>query len=185
MQVFPTRLPDVLLIEPRVFIDTRGFFMETWQLERYRKADIPGPFVQDNFSFSTQGVLRGLHYQLRHPQGKLVYVLHGEVFDVAVDIRNGSPTFGHWTGEILSAENHRQLYLPPGFAHGFCVLSKTAQLVYKCTQLYAPEDEYGLRWNDPSLGIDWPISQPLLSAKDTQYPILHTVPRESLPAFKV
>jgi dTDP-4-dehydrorhamnose 3,5-epimerase len=159
--------------------------METWQLERYHKADMPGPFVQDNLSFSAQGVLRGLHYQLRHPQGKLVYVLFGAVFDVAVDIRKGSPTFGHWTGKILSADNHRQLYIPPGFAHGFCVLSETAQFAYKCTDFYSPGDEYGIRWDDPSIGIDWPVTAPLLSEKDHQYPVLNAVPRQHLPTFEV
>lgn len=185
MKVYPTRLPEVLLIEPQVFSDPRGFFMETWQLERYRKADMPGPFVQDNVSFSTRGVLRGLHYQLKHPQGKLVYVLLGEVFDVAIDLRRGSPTFGRWIGEVLSGDNRRQLYLPPGFAHGFCVLSETAQLMYKCTDFYAPEDEYGLRWDDPLLGIDWPVSDPVLSEKDGQYPTLNAIPPEHLPAFEV
>jgi dTDP-4-dehydrorhamnose 3,5-epimerase len=158
--------------------------METWQAERYRKADIPGPFVQDNYSYSSHGVLRGLHYQLQHPQGKLVYVFQGEVFDVAVDIRRGSPTFGRWVGEILSGDNHHQMYIPPGFAHGFCVLSETAHVLYKCTDVYTPGDEYGLRWDDPSLGIAWPVSHPVLSAKDGQYPTLHTVPRAHLPVFE-
>jgi dTDP-4-dehydrorhamnose 3,5-epimerase len=184
MNVFPTSLPDVALIAPRVFPDPRGFFMETWQAERYRKADIPGPFVQDNYSYSSRGVLRGLHYQLKHPQGKLVYVFQGEVFDVAVDIRHGSPTFGRWVGEILSGDNHHQMYIPPGFAHGFCVLSETAHVLYKCTDFYTPGDEYGLRWDDPSLGIAWPVSRPVLSAKDGQYPTLHTVPRSHLPVFE-
>jgi dTDP-4-dehydrorhamnose 3,5-epimerase len=185
MKVYETRLPGVYLIELRVFPDPRGFFMETWQAARYRQAYIPGPFVQDNYSYSTQGVLRGLHYQLQHPQGKLVYVLEGEVFDVAVDIRRGSPTFGRWVGEVLSRDNHRQLYVPPGFAHGFCVLSEAAHFLYKCTDFYAAEDEYGLRWDDPALSIDWPISAPLLSEKDRHYPILDTVPREYLPVFEV
>lgn len=185
MKVFQTSLPGVYLIEPRVFTDPRGFFMETWQAERYRQTHIPGPFVQDNYSCSTRGVLRGLHYQLRHPQGKLVYVLQGEVFDVVVDIRRGSPTFGRWVGEILSGDNHRQLYIPPGFAHGFCVLSDVAHFLYKCTDFYAPGDEYGLRWDDPGLGINWPVSGPVLSEKDEHSPSLDTVPREHLPMFEV
>ena len=185
MKVCPTGLLGMCLIEPQLFSDSRGFFMETWQAERYRKAHIPGPFVQDNYSYSTQGVLRGLHYQLTHSQGKLVYVLQGEVFDVAVDIRRGSPTFGRWLGEILSGDNHRQLYIPPGFAHGFCVLSEAAHFLYKCTDFYVSEDEYGLRWDDPALSIAWPVSDPLLSEKDRHYPTLDTVPQEHLPVFEV
>ena len=184
MNVYETALPGVCLIEPRVFKDARGFFMETWHAERYRQAHIPGPFVQDNCSHSTHGVLRGLHYQLKHPQGKLVSVLQGEVFDVVVDIRPGSPSFGRWIGEILSANNHRQLYIPPGFAHGFCVLSDSADFLYKCTDFYASEDEYGLRWDDPTLSIDWPVLTPLLSDKDRCYPTLATIPRAHLPVFE-
>jgi dTDP-4-dehydrorhamnose 3,5-epimerase len=184
MKVYPTRLQGVYLIEPRVFTDPRGFVMETWQSDRYRQAHIPGPFVQDNYSYSTRGVLRGLHYQLKHPQGKLVQVLQGEVFDVAVDIRHGSPTCGHWTGAILSGGNHRQLYIPPDFAHGFCVLSETAHFFYKCTDFYTPGDEYGLRWDDPALGIEWPVTTPLLAEKDRHYPTLGAAPREHLPIFK-
>jgi dTDP-4-dehydrorhamnose 3,5-epimerase len=185
MKVYPTDLPGMYLIEPRLFTDPRGFFMETWQAERYRQARIPGPFVQDDYSYSTQGVLRGLHYQLKHSQGKLVYVLQGEVFDVAVDIRRGSPTFGHWVGKILSGANHRQLYIPPGFAHGFYVLSEGAHILYKCTDFYTPEDEYGLRWDDPALGIDWPMSDPILSDRDRHYPTMNTIPQQHLPAFEV
>jgi dTDP-4-dehydrorhamnose 3,5-epimerase len=184
MKVYPTRLQGVHIIEPRVVTDSRGFFMETWQADRYQQAHIPGPFVQDNYSYSTRGVLRGLHYQLKHPQGKLVQVLQGEVFDVAVDIRHGSPTFGRWTGVILSGDNHRQLYIAPGFAHGFCVLSETAQFLYKCTDFYAPGDEYGLRWDDAALDIEWPVTTPLLAEKDRHYPTLSTVPREHLPMFE-
>jgi dTDP-4-dehydrorhamnose 3,5-epimerase len=158
--------------------------METWHAERYQQANLPGPFVQDNCSRSTRGVLRGLHYQLKHPQGKLVWVVEGEVFDVAVDIRVGSPTFGHWVGYILSGDNHRQLAIPAGFAHGFCVLSASASLVYKCTDFYAPDDEYGLRWDDPRLDIDWPVAAPLLSDKDRQYPTLAAIPQKCLPVFK-
>jgi dTDP-4-dehydrorhamnose 3,5-epimerase len=185
MKVYSTALPGVYLIEPRLFTDPRGFFMEIWQAERYRQAHIPGPFVQDNHSYSTQGVLRGLHYQLKRSQGKLVYVLQGEVFDVAVDIRRGSPTFGHWVGEILSGANHRQMYIPPGFAHGFCVLSEGVDFLYKCTDFYTPKDEYGLRWDDPALGIDWPVSDPILSDQDRHYPTLNTIPQQHLPVFEV
>src|SRR5262249_17157972 len=185
MKVYQTILPDVRLIELPFFADPRGFFMETWQAERYRQVHLPGLFVQDNYSYSLRGVLRGLHYQLKHPQRKLVYVLQGEVFDIGVDMRQGSPTFGRWVGEILSGDNHRQLYIPPGFAHGFCVLSEVAHFLYKCTDFYAPEDEYGLRWDDPALAIDWPVSEPLLSAKDRHYPTLSTVPQEHLPIFEV
>ena len=185
MDVHQTRLPGVVLIEPRVFADPRGFFLETWQAERYRQAQIPGPFVQDNASYSEQGVLRGLHYQLKQPQGKLTHVLKGEVFEVVVDIRQGSPTFGQWISEILSGDNHRQLYIPPGFAHGFCVLSDAAFFCYKCTEFYEPVDEYGVRWDDPAIGIDWPLSAPRLSDRDGRYPTLATVEPEQLPQFTV
>ncbi len=183
MKVVETALPGVRLIEPRVFADTRGFFLETWHAERYEQERIPGSFVQENYSHSTRGVLRGLHYQLKHPQGKLVWMLQGEVFDVVVDIRLGSPTFGRLASEILSGTNHRQLYIPPGFAHGFCVLSESADFLYKCTDFYDPGDEYGLRWDDPQLGIDWPLDTPLLSEKDRHYPTLDTIPRDHLPIF--
>jgi len=185
VKVYQTGFPGVCLIEPQVLTDPRGFFMETWQAERYRQVHIPGPFVQDNYSYSTRAVLRGLHYQLKHPQGKLVSVLQGEVFDVAVDIRRGSPTFGGWMGEFLSGDNHRQLYIPPGFAHGFCVLSEAAHFFYKCTDFYAVGDEYGLRWDDPALNTDWPVPEPLLSEKDRHYPTLATLPPEYLPVFEV
>lgn len=185
MNVTATDLPGVYLVEPRVFPDQRGFFLENWHAERYTQAGIAGPFVQDNYSHSTRGALRGLHYQLRHAQGKLVWVLQGEVFDVAVDIRRGSPTFGRWFGTLLSGENHRQLYVPAGFAHGFCVLSETADFLYKCTDFYAPGDEYGLRWDDPRLAIRWPITTPLLSDKDRQYPTLETIQQDHLPLYTV
>ena len=184
MKVSETTLPGVYLIELPVFSDQRGFFQETWQKTRYARAHIPGPFVQDNHSRSTHGTLRGLHYQLKHPQGKLVWALQGEVFDVAVDIRVGSPTFGCWFGTILSGDNHRQLYIPAGFAHGFCVLSAEADFLYKCTDFYAPEDEYGLRWDDPRLAIDWQITAPMLSEKDLHYPTLDTILWEHLPVFQ-
>lgn len=172
MKVIKTKIPDVLLIEPKVFGDSRGFFLETFHATRYADAGIPGPFVQDNRSYSAQGVLRGLHFQKKYPQGKLVYVLQGSVFDVAVDIRKDSPTFTQWVGITLTAESHQQFYIPPGFAHGFCVLSATADFYYKCTEYYHPEDEGSLRWDDPDLGIEWPIQSPTLSAKDANAPYL-------------
>ncbi len=170
MKVSPTELPEVLLIEPDVFRDARGFFMETFHAEKYRQHGLPLDFVQDNHSRSARGVLRGLHYQLEQPQGKLVRAATGEIFDVAVDIRTGSPRFGQWAGAILSEENCHQLYIPPGFAHGFCVLSEQADFLYKCTGLYVPDDEYGIAWDDPGIGIDWPELDYLLSDKDLQNP---------------
>jgi len=159
-------VPDVILVEPDVHRDDRGFFLETWQTDRYREGGIPGPFLQDNHSRSAQGVLRGLHLQVRHPQGKLVRCVEGEVFDVAVDVRPGSPTFGQWSSASLSAGNFRQLWIPPGFAHGFCVVSPHAQFEYKCTALYVPGDEITLSWDDPGLAIPWPVPEPILSDKD-------------------
>ena len=176
-------LPGVLLIEPMVFSDERGFFMETFHAKKYAEAGIPGPFVQDNHSHSQRGTLRGLHYQLKHPQGKLVYVIKGQILDVAVDIRKGSPFFGQWVGVTLSAEKKRQLYVPEGFAHGFCVLSKTADVFYKCTDVYSPEDEGGILWADPDIGIDWPVETPILSEKDGSYPKLIEIPEELLPTY--
>jgi dTDP-4-dehydrorhamnose 3,5-epimerase len=172
MQVIPTDLPEVKIIEPRVAGDARGYFLETFQQARYEEAGIGGPFVQDNVSFSSRGVLRGLHFQHPHAQGKLVHVLQGEVFDVAVDIRRGSPTFGRWVGVSLSSENHRQLWVPPGFAHGFCVTSATALLAYKCTDYYHPEAEGSIRWDDPAIGIAWPLERPTLSERDAAAPLL-------------
>lgn len=168
MRFLPTEIPEVLLIEPQVFGDSRGFFMETWHAAKFAAAGLDCNFVQDNHSMSVQGTLRGLHYQIRKPQGKLVRVISGEVFDVAVDLRKSSPFFGRWVGEILSAENKKMLWVPPGFAHGFYVLSPEAEFVYKCTELYAPEHECCIRWDDPDLGIVWPLlaQAPLLSAKD-------------------
>jgi len=173
MKVITTQLPGVVLIEPKVFGDARGFFLETFNAQRYAEmAGIEAIFVQDNQSFSAQGVLRGLHFQRQYPQGKLVYVTSGSVFDVAVDIRKDSPTFKQWVGVTLTAENHQQFYVPPGFAHGFCVLSETAHFHYKCTEYYHPEDEGSLRWNDPEVQIEWPIDNPLLSTKDANAPLL-------------
>lgn len=167
MTVTETKLPGVLLLEPRVFGDARGFFAETYHAERYREAGIDADFVQDNLSRSVRGTLRGLHYQAPpHAQAKLVQVLDGEVFDVVVDLRRGSPTFGEWVGETLSADNGRQMYVPEGFAHGFCVTSETALFAYKCSAFYAPGSEGALRWDDSALGIDWPVDQPLVSDKD-------------------
>lgn len=163
-----TPLPGVVLVEPRVFRDDRGFFLETYHAERYREGGIGEPFVQDNHSRSGRGILRGLHAQRQFPQGKLVRCVEGEIWDVAVDIRVGSPTFKQWFGVTLSAENFHQLYVPPGFAHGFCVLSEIAQVEYKCTDVYHPEDELGLVWNDPDLGIQWPVTEPTLSNKDRE-----------------
>ncbi len=183
MRVTPTDLPDVLIVEPRVYEDERGYFLETFQAHRYAQAGIPGPFVQDNLSFSRQGVLRGLHYQHPHAQGKLVWVLQGEVFDVAVDIRKGSPTFGRWVSVWLSAENRRQVWIPPGFAHGFCVVSETALFTYKCTDYYAPEAEGTVRWDDPDLGIAWPVSKPIVSPKDARGLRLKEIPAERLPPY--
>ena len=167
MKVVKTPIEGVLLIKPQVFGDERGYFVETWQKERYEAAGINLPFVQDNHSKSTKGILRGLHFQKQHPQGKLVMVSLGEVLDVAVDIRKGSPTFGKWFGAILNQENQNQLWIPPGMAHGFVVLSDVAHFHYKCTDFYHPGDEGSIRWNDPTIGIDWPYKEePVLSAKD-------------------
>lgn len=169
MKFIDTNLKGVVLVEPDVFDDPRGYFLETYHVGKYADGGIPGPFVQDNFSHSARGTLRGLHYQLQHAQGKLVMALEGRIFDVAVDIRKGSPTFKQWVGVELSGENKRQLYIPPGFAHGFCVLSDTADVLYKCTDVYSQKDERGIIWNDPALGIAWPIADPLLSKKDGAY----------------
>lgn len=176
-------LPGVLLIEPMVFSDERGFFMETYHAKKYAEAGIPGPFVQDNHSHSQRGTLRGLHYQLKNPQGKLVYAVKGEILDVAVDIRKGSPHFRRWTGNLLSEQNKRQLYIPEGFAHGFCVLSETADVIYKCTDFYAPGDEYGIFWADESIDIVWPIETPILSEKDKKNPKLEDIPDQHLPQY--
>ena len=169
MQVTETALKEVLLIEPEVHRDARGVFSELYHADQYSKAGIAEKFVQDNLARSVRGVLRGLHYQLRDPQGKLVVALEGTVYDVAVDIRRGSPSFGQWCGIELSAENMRQLYIPPGFAHGYCVLTESATVLYKCTRFYALEDERGILWNDPILKITWPIATPVLSPKDRSY----------------
>ena len=172
MKVIQTDLPGVLLFEPTVHRDPRGFFLETWREESSRAAGIVMPFVQDNHSRSTLGTLRGLHAQVKNPQGKLVRVIEGEIFDVAVDIRPGSPTYRRWVGERLGADNFLQLWIPPGFAHGFCVLSEAAQVEYKCTAYYDRDDEIAISWRDPDLAIEWPIADPLVSEKDRNAPRL-------------
>jgi dTDP-4-dehydrorhamnose 3,5-epimerase len=172
VRVLPTDIPGVLVIEPDVHADGRGFFVEAYHAERYRQHGIDGPFVQDNHSRSVAGTLRGLHLQMRRPQGKLVRVIEGEVYDVAVDVRRGSPTFGRWVSVTLTAENFKQCYIPPGFAHGFCVVSAIAQVEYKCTDVYDPASEVGIAWNDPGLAITWPVREPLLSPRDTRHPHL-------------
>ena len=165
-------LPEIIIIEPQLFQDDRGFFMEMYHHEKFQKAGIKDRFVQDNRSLSCRGTIRGLHFQLGRPQGKLIWALSGEVFDVAVDIRKGSPTFGKWFGITLSSENKRGLYIPPDFAHGFCVLSEEAEFFYKCSDFYSPIDERCIRWNDPDLAIDWPLSDnPIISEKDANAPL--------------
>lgn len=172
MEILDLPLTGLKLIRPRIFPDHRGYFLETYQQQRFTNEDLGVRFVQDNLSFSKRGVLRGLHYQ--HPtwQGKLVFAIQGEIFDVAVDIRRDSPTFGKWHGVVLNDRTHEQLYVPPGFAHGFCVLSETARVMYKCTDYYAPGEEYTLLWNDPEVGIDWPVKDPVLAEKDAQGKLL-------------
>ncbi len=183
MNVLQTKLPGVLTLEPQVFGDGRGYFLETWSSTRYEDAGIAGPFVQDNVAFSRKGVLRGLHLQHPRSQGKLVQVLSGEVIDVAVDVRVGSPTFGRWVASRLSEANHKQMYIPPGLAHGYCVLSETALFSYKCTDFYNPATEMGILWNDPQLNIDWQVAAPVISPKDAGYPRLAEIPAERLPRF--
>ncbi len=184
MNAIETKLPGVILLEPDVYEDHRGFFLETWNRKRYEDVGIRETFVQDNVSFSQKGILRGLHFQNPQSQGKLVQVLAGEVWDVAADIRKDSPTFGQWIGEVLSGENHVQMYVPPGFAHGYCVTSETALFSYKCTDFYNPSTEHGIIWDDPDLGIDWPVKTPLLSSKDANFPKLKDLPTGSLLHFK-
>jgi dTDP-4-dehydrorhamnose 3,5-epimerase len=176
MKVTPTSLPEVLLVEPKLHGDGRGFFYESFQALRYAEAGIPGPFLQDNLSRSARGTLRGLHFQEPRAQGKLIQVLRGAVYDVAVDVRRGSPRFGRWVALELSDSSPRQLWIPPGFAHGFCVLSESADFFYKCTEYYAPETERCIAWNDPDLAISWPVNEPLLSAKDRSAPTLAAAP---------
>ena len=175
MRFVPTALSGVIIVEPDVHQDGRGYFLETYHAEKYRAAGIQGPFVQDNHSRSIGGTVRGLHLQLRDPQGKLIHVIEGEIFDVAVDVRRGSPTFGRWVSVMLSAENFRQCYVPPGFAHGFSVTSEVAQVEYKCTTSYDGASEIGIAWNDPTLAIPWPVPDPVLSDRDRRQPMLAAV----------
>ena len=185
MNVEELSLPGVLLITPKVFGDARGYFVETFASERYVEAGVDLPFVQDNLSRSPKGVLRGLHLQNPHGQGKLVQVVEGSVFDVAVDVRVGSPNFGKWAGAELSAENHCQLWVPPGFAHGFVVTSEHALFSYKCTDTYHPECELSVLWNDPAIGIDWPVETPILSSKDAEAKVLADIDESRLPRWQV
>lgn len=184
MKIIETSLPGVLVIEPQVFGDARGFFYESYNKGKWNDAGLHAEFIQSNVSRSARGVLRGLHYQWPNPQGKLVSVLEGEVYDVAVDIRHGSPTFGQSASVMLTGENHRHFWIPEGFAHGFCVLSEFATFTYQCTALYDARADAGFLWNDAALGIDWPLSDPLLSEKDRKAPLLRDVPLDRLPAFQ-
>ncbi len=181
VRFIPAAIPGVVVIEPDVHVDVRGFFLETYHAEKYRAAGIADVFVQDNHSRSMGGTVRGLHLQLRHPQGKLIRVIEGEIFDVAVDVRRGSPTFGKWVGVTLSADNFKQAYIPKGFAHGFAVTSRVAQVEYKCTDTYDASSEIGIAWNDPDLAIDWPTKDPVLSERDKRHPRLAEV--VELPKF--
>jgi dTDP-4-dehydrorhamnose 3,5-epimerase len=184
LQIIETSLPGVLLIKPRVFEDPRGFFMETYRQNVLAGAGIHETFVQDNHSHSSRGVLRGLHYQLRHPQAKLCRVTRGEVLDVAVDVRLGSPHFGKWVSMVLSAENHTQIYIPEGFAHGFVVRSETADFLYKCSDYFDASDDRGVLWNDPAIGIDWQTSSAILSEKDQRYLPLAQIAHDQLPRYQ-
>lgn len=183
LQFIHTEIPEVILVQPRVFEDERGFFLETYHQQKYYDGGITKPFVQDNWSNSERHILRGLHFQLRQPQGKLVFVTLGAVMDVAVDLRRGSLTFGQSVTRLLSAENKHQLYVPEGFGHGFLVLSDVANVTYKCTALYDPTDDRGIRWNDPRLGVKWGIDEPTLSAKDKQLPFLNELSDGDLPQY--
>lgn len=183
MRVIPSDIPEVVLIEPDVHRDVRGYFLETYHADKYRDAGILGPFLQDNHSRSVARTLRGLHLQVRRPQGKLIRVVEGEIFDVAVDLRRGSPAFGRWVGHVLSAENFKQCWVPPGFAHGFCVTSAFAQVEYKCTDLYDPAGELGIAWNDPTLAIAWPVQEAVISDRDRRNPPVSEVMTQ-LPAWR-
>jgi len=182
MRFIPAEIPDVIIVEPDVHRDGRGFFLETYHAEKYGAAGLRQPFVQDSHSRSVARTLRGLHIQVRRPQAKLVRAVEGEIYDVAVDVRRGSPTFGRWVGVRLSAENFRQCYVPAGFAHGFCVLTPTAQVEYKCTDIYDPQGEIGIAWNDPAIAISWPVADPILSARDQSQPRLAEI-AEGLPSY--
>ena len=178
-----TELEGVTLCIPEVFRDARGLFMESYHAAKYMDGGVRAVFVQDNRSCSSCGVLRGLHFQLHKPQAKLISCIRGEIYDVAVDVRRGSPTFGNWSAAVLSDENHHQLFIPCGFAHGFCVLTDVAEIVYKCSEFYDPRDDFGVRWNDPALGIGWPVAEPVLSAKDASLPFLREMADVQLPAY--
>ena len=182
MRLVETAIPGVVVIEPKIFKDVRGFFLETFRADLFEQFGLPSVFVQDNHSQSVGGTVRGLHLQLRRMQGKLIRVVEGDVFDVAVDVRRGSPSFGRWVGVRLSAADFRLLYIPPGFAHGFCVVSERAQVEYKCTSLYDPGSEIGIAWNDPAIGIDWPVNAPILSPRDKANPPLASV-MDALPTY--
>jgi dTDP-4-dehydrorhamnose 3,5-epimerase len=185
MEAIPTEIPEVLLLNPQRFGDQRGWFMESWQAERYRQLGIAEGFVQDNQAYSQKGVLRGLHIQNPHGQGKLVQVIRGEVFDVAVDLRRGSPWFGQWVGALLSENNYRQLYVPVGFAHGYLVMSEDAVFNYKCTDYYHPESQFSVRWDDPQIGIQWPGgAKPILADKDRDAPLLSEISEDRLPCYQ-
>ena len=183
MKIIETTLPEVIILEPKLHGDSRGFFLETYREDTLHEFGINQRFIQDNHSRSTRGILRGLHYQLTQPQGKLVRVSRGGVFDVAVDVRSGSPTFGQWCGATLDEESMRMMYIPPGFAHGFVVLSDVADFIYKCTDYYHPESEQGILWNDPAIGIKWPITDVQLSDKDQNNPVLQHQPEQLLPQY--
>ena len=183
MKVIKTSLEGVLIIEPAVFRDNRGFFMGFYHQRMYKQSGVEPIFVQDNIAYSVRGTLRGLHYQHPHEQAKLVQAVKGEVFDVAVDVRRGSPTFGQWVGTSISEENRRQFYIPEGFAHGLCVVSKTALVIYKCSDMYAPDSEGGVLWSDPDLGIEWPVKTPMLSKKDGKYACLKDISPDNLPLY--
>jgi dTDP-4-dehydrorhamnose 3,5-epimerase len=180
MNVIPTDIESVVVIEPQIFEDDRGCFLETFQIQRFKSAGLDYTFVQDNLSFSVRNTLRGLHFQISHPQAKLIQVICGEIFDVAVDIRQGSPTFGRWVGIHLNAHKKQQVFIPEGFAHGFCVLSDSAHVTYKCSDYYYADDEGGILWSDPNIGIDWPLKNPIISDKDSQLPGISEVPPEKL-----
>lgn len=184
LKIETTPMQGLLVIEPVVYADTRGHFLETFQQQRYREKGVPADFVQDNLAFSHKNVLRGLHFQVTYPQAKLIQAVSGEIFDVAVDVRPGSRTFGTWFAVRLSAENRRLLFVPEGFAHGYCVTSETATVMYKCSEYYHPEDEGGVLWSDPKIGIDWPVPQPVVSDKDARLPTLETLPPDQLPILK-
>ena len=180
MNIITTPIEGLLIFEPEVFEDDRGYFMEIYNQVRFEESGVNKVFVQDNHSYSVQGSLRGLHYQIKHPQAKLVQAIHGEIFDAVVDIRPGSATFGKWQAVHLSDKNRRQLFIPAGFAHGFCVLSKNAYLIYKCSDYYVPHDEGGIIWNDPDIGIDWPVKKPIISEKDNKLPYLSDIPSDEI-----